>query len=104
MENNEQLKSWDANGSFAQQIAGQLDETLDRVYKKTALTWLRMFAAIGVSFLLMKEIIAKYLLHDFFVIWSWSNILIYYILIVAVGVVIYLITDAIVKLLLYITR
>ena len=77
---------------------------LNYAYRKVAQRGLRMFSALGLSYILCANVIAKYILNDMFLIASWMSIVIFYIMVVVLAAVIYIVFDVIKDLLIYVLR
>lgn len=73
-------------------------------YSKVAGTWLRIFGCLGLAYILTQELITKHILAEQFLVASWLNIIVFYLIIGFVWMIIYIIFDVIKDLLLYIFR
>lgn len=77
---------------------------LNYAYMRSAGKGLRFFACMGLSYILMANVIAKYVLNDLFLIASWTSILTFYVLMIIFAAIIFIIFDVIKDLFVYLVR
>lgn len=73
-------------------------------YSKIAGTWLRIFWCMWLAYVMTQEVITKHILAEQFLVASWLNIIIFYLIIAFVWMVIYILFDVVKDLLLYVFR
>jgi len=90
--------------SFMKNIAWNINWSADVIIKKASHSALKFLFSLWLWFFLVQKLIVPYMLHDIFVILNWTKLIWLWVLTLIVWLIIFLLSEAITKILMYLFR